>query len=80
MTIQEMNEIIIFRIDDTYIAWVKNDSIVTPNIDNNILEVPEEHREDTVTLFSEKEGKDILPPHQEQDHKIKLELNIKPTK
>ena len=38
-----MDKIIIFRIDNAYIAWVKNDSIITLNIDNNILEVPEEH-------------------------------------
>ena len=75
-----MDEIVISRIDNTYIAWVKNDSIVTPNIDNDILEVPEEHREDMVALFSKEEGKDVLPPHQEWDYKIKLELDIKLTK
>ena len=42
-----------------------------------MLEVLEEHQEDMVALFSEEEGEDTLPPHQEQDHKIKLELNIK---
>ena len=61
MTIQEIDKIVISRIDNTYIAWVKNDSIITPNINNDILEVPEEYQEDTVTLFSEKEGEDILP-------------------
>ena len=45
-----------------------------------MLEVPEEHQEDTVTLFSKEEGKDALPPHQEQDHEIKLESDIKPIK
>ena len=40
-------------------------------------EVLEEYQKDTVTLFSEKEGKDVLPPYQEWDHKIKLELGIK---
>ena len=33
-----------------------------------------------VNLFSEEEGEDALPPHQEWDHKIKLELDIKLTK
>ena len=80
MTVQEMDEIAISRTDDAYIAWVRNDSIVTPNTDNDMLEVPEEHREDTAALFSEKEGKDTLPPHQEWDYKIKLEPGTKPTK
>ena len=80
MTVQEIDKIATSRIDDAYIAWVRNDSIVTPNIDNDILEVPEEHQKDTTALFSEEEGEDILPPHQEWDHKIKLELDIKPTK
>ena len=80
MTVQEMDEIIISRIDDTYITQVKNDSIVTLNIDNDISEVPEEHREDMVALFSKEEGEDVLPPYQEWDHKIKLKLGIKPTK
>ena len=43
MTVQEIDKIVIFRIDDAYIAWVRNDSIVTLNIDNDISEVPEEH-------------------------------------
>ena len=43
MIIQEINEIIISKIDNTYIAWVKNDSIVTLNTDNDILEVLEEY-------------------------------------
>ena len=80
MIIQEIDEIVISRINNAYIAQVKNDSIITPNIDNDILEVPEEYQEDMVTLFNKKEGKDILPPHQEQDYKIKLELDIKPIK
>ena len=42
--------------------------------------MPKEHREDTVTLFSEEEGKDALPPYQEWDYEIKLELGIKLTK
>ena len=42
-----------------------------------MLEVPEEYREDTAVLFNKEEGKDILPPYQEWDHKIKLELGIK---
>ena len=42
--------------------------------------MPEEHREDITALFSEKEGEDVLPPHQEWDHKIKLEPGIKPIK
>ena len=75
-----MDKIVISRTDNAYIAWVKNDSIVTLNTDNNISEVPEEHREDITALFSEEEGEDVLPPHQEWDHEIKLELGIKPTK
>ena len=43
-------------------------------------EVPEEYQEDTVALFSKKEGEDTLPPHQEWDHKIKLEPDTKPIK
>ena len=58
-----MDEIVISRIDDAYIAWVRNDSIVTLNIDNDMSEVPEEHREDMVTLFNKEEGEDALPPH-----------------
>ena len=50
MTVQEINKITISRIYDAYIAWVKNDSIITPNIDNNILEVLKEHWEDTAAL------------------------------
>ena len=65
MIIQEIDEIIISRTDNAYIAQVKNDSIITPNIDNNILEVPEEYQEDIITLFNKKEGKDILPSYQE---------------
>ena len=42
-----------------------------------MLEVPEEYREDTAALFNEEEGKDILPPYQEWDYEIKLELDIK---
>ena len=80
MTVQEIDKIIISRTDNAYIAQVKNDSIVTPNTDNNISEVPEEHREDITALFNKKEGEDALPPHQEQDHKIKLKPGIKPTK
>ena len=80
MTVQEIDKIIISRTDNAYIAQVKNDSIITPNIDNNILEVLEEYQEDMVALFNKKEDKDALPPHQEQDYKIKLELGIKPTK
>ena len=76
MTIQEIDEIIIFRINNTYIAWVKNDSIITLNIDNNMLEVLEEYWEDIITLFNKEEGEDILPPYQEWDYKIKLKLNI----
>ena len=67
-------------VTDTYITWVRNDSIITLNIDNDISEVPEEYREDIVTLFSEKEDKDALPPHQEWDYKIKLKPGIKPIK
>ena len=77
MTVQEMDKIVISRIDDAYIAWVRNDSIITPNIDNDISEVPEEHREDTAALFSKEEGKDVLPSYQEWDFEIKLELGIK---
>ena len=65
MTVQEIDKIAISRTDDAYIAWVKNDSIVTLNINNDISEVPEEHREDIIALFSKEEGKDVLPPHQE---------------
>ena len=65
MTIQEINKIIISKIDNTYIAWVKNDFIITLNINNNISEVPEEYQKDTVTLFNKKKGKDILPSYQE---------------
>ena len=43
MIIQEIDKIIIFKIDNTYIAWVRNDSIINPNIDINISELPEEH-------------------------------------
>ena len=42
--------------------------------------MPEEHREDTAALFSEEEGEDVLPPHQEWDHEIKLESGTKPIK
>ena len=42
-----------------------------------MLKVPEEHWENTVALFNKEEGKDVLPPHQEWDHKIKLELGTK---
>ena len=80
MTIQEINKIATSRIDNTYIAWVRNDSIVTSNTDNNMSEVPEEHQKDTAALFSEEESEDTLPPHQEQDHEIKLEPGIKSTK
>ena len=77
MTVQEIDEIIISRIDDAYITQVKNDSIVTLNIDNNISEVLKEYWEDIITLFSEEEGEDVLPPYQEWDYEIKLELGIK---
>ena len=77
MIIQEIDKIIISRTDNAYITQVKNDSIITPNIDNNILEVPEEYREDIIALFNKKKNKDILPPYQEQDHKIELESDIK---
>ena len=60
-----MDKIVIFRTDNAYIAWVKNDSIITLNTDNDISEVPEEHREDTVALFNKEESEDTLPPHQE---------------
>ena len=80
MTIQEMDEIAIFRTDDAYIAWVRNNSIITPNTDNDISEVLEEHQEDITAVFSEEEGEDILPSHQEWDHKIKLESGTKSTK
>ena len=80
MTIQEMDEITIFRTDNAYIAQVRNDSIVTLNINNDMSEVPEEHREDTITLFNKEESENTLPPYQEWDHKIKLKLGIKPTK
>ena len=63
MTIQEIDKIAISRTDDTYIAWVRNDSIITPNIDNDISEVPKEHWEDIIALFNEEKGKDALPPH-----------------
>ena len=43
-------------------------------------EVPEEHREDVVALFSEEEGENTLPPYQEWDYKIKLKLSTKPIK
>ena len=77
MIIQEIDKIVISRINNTYIAQVKNDSIITLNIDNDILEVLEEYREDIITLFNKKKGEDILPSYQEQDYKIKLKLNIK---
>ena len=80
MTVQEINKIIISKTDNAYIVWVRNNSIVTPNIDNNISEVPEEYQEDMITLFNKEEGKDVLPSYQKQDHKIKLESGIKPTK
>ena len=80
MTVQEINKITISRIDDAYIAQVRNDSIITLNIDNNISEVPEEHWKDMVTLFNKEEGEDILPSYQEWDYKIKLESGIKLTK
>ena len=63
MTVQEMDEIIISRIDNAYIAWVKNDSIVTPNIDNDMLEVPEEYQEDIIILFNKEKGEDALPSY-----------------
>ena len=65
MTVQEMDKIIISRIDNAYIAWVRNDSIVTLNIDNNMLEVPEEYQKDIITLFNKEEGENVLPPYQE---------------
>ena len=80
MTIQEIDKIIISRTDNAYITQVKIDSIVTPNTYNDLSEVLEEYREDIITLFSEKEGKDVLPSHQKQDHEIKLELDTKPIK
>ena len=80
MTVQEIDKITISRIDNAYIAQVKNDSIVTPNTDNDILKVPKEHWEDIKALFSKEEGEDALPPHQEQDYKIKLESDTKPIK
>ena len=43
MTVQEIDKIIISRTDNTYIAWIRNDSIVTPNTDNNMSEVLEEY-------------------------------------
>ena len=43
-------------------------------------EVPEEHQEDVVALFSEEEGEDALPSYQKWDYKIKLEPGIKLTK
>ena len=45
-----------------------------------MLEVPEEHREDIITLFSKEESEDALPPYQEWNHKIKLKPDTKPTK
>ena len=42
-----------------------------------MLEVPEEYREDIITLFNKKEDEDVLPPYQEWDYEIKLELGIK---
>ena len=63
MTVQEMDEITISRIDNAYIAWVRNDSIVTLNTDNDMLEVLKKYWEDTVALFSKEEGEDVLPPH-----------------
>ena len=42
-----------------------------------MLEVPKEHREDTVTLFNKEKGEDILPSYQKWDYKIKLEPGIK---
>ena len=80
MTVQEIDKIAISRTDNAYIAQVRNNSIVTPNTDNDISEVLEEHREDIVALFSEEEGEDALPPYQEQDHEIKLEQGTKPIK
>ena len=77
MTVQEINQITISRTDNAYIAQVRNDSIIIPNTDNDILEVLKEHREDTTALFNKEEGKDVLPPYQEWDHKIKLKLDIK---
>ena len=77
MTIQEIDKITISRTDNTYIAQVRNDSIITLNTDNDILEVPEEHREDIAALFNKEEGKDTLPPHQEWDYEIKLEPGIR---
>ena len=58
-----MNKIIISRIDNTYIAWVKNDSIITPNINNDMLEVSEEYREDIIVLFNKEEGENVLPSY-----------------
>ena len=63
MTVQEIDKIVISKIDNVYIVWVKNDSIVTLNIDNDMSEVLEEHQEDIITLFSEEEGEDVLPPY-----------------
>ena len=63
MTIQEMDKIVISKTDNTYITKVRNDSIITPNIDNNISEVPEEHREDIIALFNKEKGEDALPPY-----------------
>ena len=73
MTVQEMDKIIISRINNTYITQVRNDFIITPNTDNDISEVPEEYREDTAALFNKKKGENTLPPHQEWDYEIKLE-------
>ena len=73
MTIQEIDKIVTSRTDDAYITQVKNDSIITPNTDNDISEVPEEYREDTAALFNKKKGENTLPPHQEWDYEIKLE-------
>ena len=70
----------IFKIDDTYIAWVRNDSIITSKTDNDISEVLEEYQEDIITLFNKKDSKNVLPSYQEWDYKIKLKLNTKLTK
>ena len=80
MTIQKIDKIVIFKTDNAYIAQIRNDSIITPNLDNDISEVLEEYQENTVALFNKKEGKDILPSYQKQDYKIKLELGMKPIK
>ena len=63
MTIQEIDKIVIFKINNAYIAWVKNDFIITLNINNDILEVPEEYQENIITLLNKEEGKNVLPSY-----------------